>query len=419
MAKAGAVAGVLALVAAAFAAGWVAGASRDVPAPVDVPRPASPARADAVQRPSRAEAREIAELRGAVEEARKAGEPPAPPQRADAAELLAKRLGESVDTATQAALRDRAERLRNTYLRQAEAAELSVAAQAVQSIRKERAERDDRLRGGTMAWLKGLEDKWSPPWELLRAPHQFDALFARQTSGPTIDGPTLVYDRPPADGTTIRFPAGRFVLGAQAMRNRWKPFPKDLAIQGAGMDVTLLVLDQDLEIDADVHCLTLRDLTIHAADHYLTELRDTPFTIRAERVRIVGFDMGAGGSTMVAGTVGAFFATDCRIEAGFGRSPGSGNLFDVRGAFVARLENCDVVGPFSSVFCSGDAATTFHRCRFTRMPDPARVGHMGDVVEFVDCTFEGLSADELKSARKAKPRPITELNPAWADAKKR
>ena len=63
----------------------------------------------------------------------------------------------------------------------------------------------------------------------------------------------------------------------------------------------------------------------------------------------------------------AFFASDCRFEAGFGSSPGSGNLFRT-GALVARLERSVVAGPFSSVYESGAGKTTvFADSRFLRM----------------------------------------------------
>lgn len=62
-----------------------------------------------------------------------------------------------------------------------------------------------------------------------------------------------------------------------------------------------------------------------------------------ERVRFVGFDSGAGGSCLLPAKAIAVRAVDCHVVGGYGRSPRSGSLFDVRSnALVARFERCHI-----------------------------------------------------------------------------
>jgi hypothetical protein len=373
------------------------------------------ARRDATAQPTAArDAQSPAEPGLAV---RPAPVPPDPAQHPDAADLLAQSLGEKIDPATQAAVRQRAADLRKYALRLADTADKLAADEWAASIRKERAERDDRMRGGTMAFLQGLAGNWTPQSELVRSPEKFGALFLPQVFGGVVDGASILYGQATPSGTTIRFPAGQFALDVRAM-NCWWPFPKDLVLQGAGMDATLLVANSDLDVRESVTSLTLRDLTIHTNDEYLDRLRDAPYTIRMERCRVVGFDMGAGQSSMLGGSVGAFYARGCRFEAGFGRSPGSGVLFDVRGMLLARLENCDVVGPFRSVFAAGRATQVFANCRFTKMSPRTKTDVEGTAgaAEFSGCTFQYLANDWDSTAR-AK-RSVSEFNPAWKDPKR-
>ena len=115
---------------------------------------------------------------------------------------------------------------------------------------------------------------------------------------------------------------------------------------------------------------------------------------------------------MLAGGVGALYATDCRIEAGFGK-PGDGTLFDVRGVFVARLERCTIVGPFRRVYRDGDmAAQIFVDCRFERMSWLMRsyLEQPKSSARFQGCTFGYLPE---KSPARAPRRRVTEINPAW------
>ncbi len=108
---------------------------------------------------------------------------------------------------------------------------------------------------------------------------------------------------------------------------------------------------------------------------------------------------------MLAARVAAFYATDCRFEAGYGRSPGSGNLFRTRAGLV-RLEHCIIRGPFRSVYDRA-ASYVFARCEFHGTPDYAKSAP--DHVRFLECWF----GPPAKAERK--PRPLAELNPAWGE----
>jgi hypothetical protein len=187
-------------------------------------------------------------------------------------------------------------------------------------------------------------------------------------------------------------------------------FPKDLVIEGRGMDVTLVTIDEISTRD-EIHSLTFRDCTVDCGNDYLTDLRrDSPATIRMIRCRVVRFDMGAGGSVMLAARSAAFYASNCRFEAGFGRSPGSGNLFRVRSGLLVRIEDSTFVGPFRSVYDINRSATyVFERCRFEQQRVPLDKPPAG--VRFIDCT------STPPPTMRSKPKPLTEINPDWKKAK--
>jgi hypothetical protein len=186
------------------------------------------------------------------------------------------------------------------------------------------------------------------------------------------------------------------------------------------MDATLLVTNSYVDFrSGSLASLTFRDLTIHTDDRDLARIRDALFTIRMERCRVIGFDTAAACASMLAGQVGAFWAKDCRFEAGFGRSPGDGVLFDVRGMLLARFDNCDVVGTIGLGVGTMCSTQVFANCRFTRQAPYVREGFerpRGGTAEFTGSTFQYLASNQDKAAR-AK-RSVTEFNPAWKDPKR-
>ncbi|MHC4549869.1 MAG: hypothetical protein ACYTEZ_13935 [Planctomycetota bacterium] len=284
---------------------------------------------------------------------------------------------------------------------------MSAARALAEEIKKERAFLEDQSRGGAMEMLRALRENGVRPFSLLEDLDRFAALFTRHASGPLIEGTAWKPKDLIPDGTTLSFPAGAHIFKSSALRHVER-FPRDLLIQGAGMDTTLLRLDE-ISTRTEIHSLTFRDLTIDCGNDYFTDLRrDEPATVRLERCRVVRFDMGAGGSVMLAARVAAFYATECRFEAGYGRSPGSGNLFRTGGGLV-RLERCVIRGPFRSVY-DRQASYVFARCEFRGTPDYA--SSPPDHVRFQECWF-GPPAPKPSGRT---PLPLSEINPTWGEA---
>jgi len=263
----------------------------------------------------------------------------------------------------------RAAKIRLDAQARSDAADKIAARQIADEIAEERAFLVDKERGGTMAMLRALKGSGAHPFELVNSPERFGALFERKSSGPQIDGHGLRYDSPIADGATITFGEGLHSWNVRQL-GCGKPFPKDLLVVGAGMDATMVRLDEFNASDV-VASLTFRDMTIDCGDEYMFDLRsDNPVTLRLERCRVVGFDMGAGGSVMLSANTAAFFASDSRFEAGFGNMGSDGNLFRARDGLLVRMERCTFVGPFNSVFdADSDATYDFVDCNFANCKD--------------------------------------------------
>ena len=265
-----------------------------------------------------------------------------------------------------------------------------------------------------MALLRGLQEKPTHLYSVVATRDGFLTHFARHTQGPTIRDDEWDPHGVLPDGATVEFGEGVHTWDAEGYQHR-KSFPKDVLFRGAGLDLTLLRINE-VSSRHEVKSLTFEDLTIDCQNNYFSDLRSTnPVTIRMTRCRVVGFDMAAGGSVMLAARSAAFYAEDCRFEAGFSRAgAGSGNLFRVRKGLLVRLDNCAIVGPFSSVFDANDAATyqftsctlsdmsTWRKPIFEKLPAGVRM-------ESCSVTY---ATPEVMEARK-KPRKLTEINAAW------
>ena len=248
--------------------------------------------------------------------------------------------------------------------------------------------------------------------ESAKDPRRFEELFEPKTTGPVIDGTAWKPDEALADGTVLRFPPGAHVWRVSSLQH-WPRFPRDLSVEGAGMDETLVRLDEIRTRD-EIRNLTFRDMTIDCGNRSLTDLWDKPASIRLERCRVIRFDNGAGGSVMLDGMSAAFYATDSRIEGGFGRAPGFGNLFRVRSGLVVRMERCTIRGPLRSIYdADGEAAYVFLSCSFEELDASLRplVERPAHGVAFEGCRF---SFVEPGTARERAVRTLRELNPDWA-----
>jgi hypothetical protein len=209
-------------------------------------------------------------------------------------------------------------------------------------------------------------------------------------------------------GAVIQFPAGDHGLNGRDLR-----LSADVAcitIAGAGMDRTLLRL-QSLSATGKLDRLELRDLTLYSACDAI-DLRGTGVW-RAERVRFIGFDCGAGGCGVFDLTTGGLLElVSCRIEGGYGRNPGDGCLFDARGSvLLARFEDCAFDGLRIGWRQWGSNATVvFERCRMTNLLDGAMPVERDDDGLVVRSTSIELRPQD---AGRLEKRDLAELFPAW------
>lgn len=191
----------------------------------------------------------------------------------------------------------------------------------------------------------------------------FATLFQSRGGGSTLDGATYRSGSALQSGTVLAFPAGVFEL--VDLSNGNEPFPSDITVRGTGMDTTLIYLaSQDAR--SGLQRFSIEDCTIYCAGG-ITDVRSAPVVMSLRRVRVIGFDCGAGGSVAIRiGEGVALHATDCRFEAGYGRNPaGLANLARISGPCLARFE----------------------RCMFDRLD---LAGVRDTSVEFVDCAMNDL-----------------------------
>lgn len=195
--------------------------------------------------------------------------------------------------------------------------------------------------GDGIAMLEALEsERTGPPLDLAMDADKMEELVAPRKNRGFSDGVRHVkqLDDAADESVTIQFPAGVYAIGSSFMRSK-KPFPKEVTILGAGMDSTLL-LGGDFSPRSALERFTMRDCTVYT-DDALTDVRGVPATIFLERVRLIGFDRGSGGSSAIETAGLALLCRDSVIEGGYGRSPIHSYLFDVRTpAMVVRFERC-------------------------------------------------------------------------------
>jgi hypothetical protein len=244
---------------------------------------------------------------------------------------------------------------------------------------------------------------------ILRDVERLTKILAPQASGPALEGASLGPrpDDAVVDGATLHFSAGIHRLGA-LMRSK-SPYPRDVTIQGAGMNSTLLILSSTLSPRSSLRNFTVRDCTVHTGRNYLFDLRGSNgCAVSLDRVRIIGFDMGAGGSCAFGTAATLLYARDSRFEGGFGHSPGSGNVFRVRSsAIAARFDRCH----FSRVRLNAVAlgAVLLQSCELSEMlSDPHK-----EPVELAGCQVSLWVAASDGNLREDLRRSLDELVPGW------
>lgn len=209
--------------------------------------------------------------------------------------------------------------------------------------------REDARTGGVFEALRRVRENGTGPLpELVLDRDTFDGFFVTESPRTAVDGPTafargaLKRDEPVPDGSVVSFPAG--VHRLEDFGSKWREhYPRDLVLRGAGMNATLLVLDSDLSAYDLVRNLAIEDLSLHTDDDYLFDVREPAMSVTLRRVRFTGWDMGAGSSCLFGTESLALRAIDCEFLGGYGSSPRSGQLFDVRhNGLLARFEGCRI-----------------------------------------------------------------------------
>ncbi|HUR29062.1 MAG TPA: hypothetical protein VM509_12805, partial [Planctomycetota bacterium] len=113
---------------------------------------------------------------------------------------------------------------------------------------------------------------------------------------------------------------------------------------------------------------------VFTRDHYLFDQRGSPATVLLERMRVIGFDMGAGASCAlgISGPGLVLLARDSRFEGGYGHSPEHGRLMSISQVVLARFERC-VVDRIGLELNGGGSGTTvvFDQCALTDLTDSA------------------------------------------------
>lgn len=249
--------------------------------------------------------------------------------------------------------------------------------------------------------------------ELVGDAERFERLFVCTASaGPLVDGSQLSTLNELQDGTELRFPAGVHRFGLRNITQQ--SFPRCLSVRGAGMNRTLL-LWETLHARQRIERIEISDATLSA--DYLFDLRTQLATIVLERVRIVGFDAGAGSSCVFATNGNALVVRDSRIEGGYGRNPGSGTLFDIRTpALLARFDRCTLSGlAIPQSWLRSGSTVLFSQCSFVDVTEPEATfapPHRG--LRFERCTQTYAARDE--NGWQQVPRlDLNDLFPGWAE----
>lgn len=243
------------------------------------------------------------------------------------------------------------------------------------------------IEGGDWITLLGaIDDGRYEPSVAEASGAMIDQVMVRQASRSSIDGTNFANDDSMAllAGTEIVFGPGVHSLNERRLRGPdGSTLPADITVSGAGMDVTLLRIN-DISVRGVVERLAFRDLTIDAEGDGLFDLRYAQALLALERVRIVNFDAGHGGCYLFDVREGTMLlASQCEFVGGYGKSPGRGHLFR-SDPVVARFEDCSF--SYFDVNPPSGERISFSNCRFellNRNPIPnAPAG-----VVYKNCTF--------------------------------
>ncbi len=284
---------------------------------------------------------------------------------------------------------------------------------------------DRALREGNGVDLLEAADKAStaPPMSLLEDKEQVEKFFLPKNTEKLIqlDSDRRKMAESLTDGATLEFGPGVFNLRAlqQVLRTKGKGL-RDLTIRGAGMDQTLLVLNADLSPGGHMERLHVKNCTIHCNDNYLFDQRRGVVTMEAEFVRVVGFDMGAGGSCMLSANQSFLYFRHCRIEGGYSRvAAGYGSLFDVRSeGLVSRFEDCRI--SHISIGTRGTGNHLFVGCNLVEIVDSPASWARQEGIQLIDTRVSHFQRYVAGIGRpKSLKFDLNDLFPDWKKKMKR
>lgn len=380
----------------AFVGGRLAPAPAAAPYVQDVPRESDSAEVGLVVEPSlehQAPPREIVPAQPSTD--------PGGDSRAPADELIGPLLREYARKTMRAAWKtSRADEIDDERLgrgmHEFETGVLALPATIGHRMAEERTREEllarDATTGGAFALLEKLSKTPTPMLGLATDATAMQSLFARAAPETAVHadrfGKLLAKNLEP--GKTYTYPAGVFPI--EINFNGVRPVPAEVTLAGAGMDATMLVLSQDIFAAEPLQRFSIRDCTVFTDNNYLFDQRGAPATVLLERVRVVGFDMGAGSSCALSFSGGlVLLARECRFEGGYGRHPQHGQLMRIDSpALVARLERCRVDRVTLGADRLADGSTlAFWQCTLNDLLDPQ--------VRFADGPRRQVFEQELRS----------------------
>jgi hypothetical protein len=240
----------------------------------------------------------------------------------------------------------------------------------------------------------------------------FDEHFVRQTPEKVVhhDEEASVSAHL-VDGTTLRYPKGVFRLWRYVPDT--SPIADDMSIEGAGMDETLLVVD-NTRVGNRLVRFRLADCTVLSWGPALVKLNQSA-SVMLERVRFVGFDDApASGDALSFHNSIALLARECRFEGGYGDSTMTASLvFAPTASILARFETCRFDRlRFLPRQVNNQATIVFDGCMFTDLltdPSPAIARHEGLVLNDTSLELYDWAAGPPPA------RSLEDLFPGWRE----
>jgi hypothetical protein len=217
-------------------------------------------------------------------------------------------------------------------------------------------------------------------------------------------------------GTTIELGAGVYDLSRFLNAWRGRQDIVDVRIRGAGMNATMIVLKSDVSPDRTVQRLKISDCTVNCNNNYFFDHRHPGTVMTVEGVRIVGFDMGAGGSCMMGCRQLMMDFRRCEILGGYSRAPvGFGDLFDVRSTgHLARFDDCTIR---HVELGSHNRGTLFFRnCRLDQILDNPKSLTAERGKHFENCSISQFQRVNPETRESVSVRhDLNDLFPNWKD----